>query len=140
MTRQETISHIGECTASTFNNAVKNQMSYFIIPIPHKMYDIIDKTRTFDSFGELGWKFANSSEIECEADEEDKRVFTNNDPTNIGSIKTYIYEHMLPKFSYDKTNKERDFTRFVNEYNNMLFQKMDLEKDWKIDVTTRSMT
>ena len=140
MTRQEKITAIGKCTPSFFEDRAsdfrsKNQMSYFIIPLPHALYKNIEKDY-LSKFEEMGWTLGNEQVEQVKGEEtitdERNRLFMA-DPTNTGAIKSYIYDHMLPRFFYKKEKQDRSFTHFINDYNNMLFQKHDLAKKWQVE-------
>ena len=131
MTRQEKITAIGECSASIYKD-IANHMSYFIIPVAHNVFGS-SNSLTLDKIKKLGWTMANVQVDETKkgSTQEHKRVFRE-DPTNMNAIKSYIYEHMVPDFSYRKPKKEKDFRTFLGDFNNILLQKTDLHKDWTV--------
>jgi len=131
MTRQDKIRNIGNCEASNFQDTSKNQMSYFIIPLPHNLYHTTQSKTILSDFSKLGWVLANS-ETEIPEKKNAKRIFPF-DPRNMNAIKTYVYEQMLPHFSYKKDKKDKSFSSFLSDFNNIMFQKLDLEKKWIIE-------
>ena len=113
MTRQETLKGIGECKPSTFTQAnIKNQMSYFIIPTPHEVYKKKNYWELIFNFKKLGWEVANPKEAEAD------RIFSH-DARSMGSIKSYLYNQMLPQMQ----NNVSQIDEFFSENQNLLLQK-----------------
>ena len=125
MTRQESITEIGKLKPSTFSYKdkegnekiiAKNQMSYFIIPLAHELYDKKSPAKIIESFKQLGWSVVNNQE---------KRAFSQTDARQMDSIKLYLYDEMIPK--YTKIQEH-----FITQ-RNFLFQYAALEKEWKFE-------
>jgi hypothetical protein len=119
MTRQERISAIGKLKPSTFNDfntkepIAKNQMSYFIIPFAHELYEKRRPKEIEKRLQEMQWKIVNNSQ---------KRAFSQTDPRQMDSIKQYLYDEMIPKYDNIKDH-------FIN-LRNLLLQKEGLERNW----------
>lgn len=146
MTRQEKITHIGKTVASVFSEHTKNHMSYFIIPIPQNLFNTYNPKEVLTDFEALGWTLKNAQEEltirgNTPSADKEQRIFPN-DPTNMNAIKSYIYGQMLPTFTYKRDKKDKDFCNFLRDSNNLMFQKEDLEKKWKVhnSQTTSSMS
>ena len=120
MTRQERITAIGKLKPSTFNHwetkepLAKNQMSYFIIPFAHEIYEKKKPCKTIKALGTLGWSVVNNKTKRILSDTGDGRF--------MDSIKLYLYDEMVPK--YEKINEH-----FLLQ-KNIIFQKNNLHKEW----------
>jgi len=118
VTRQEKITEIGKLKPSTFSydgkDIAKNQMSYFIIPFAHEIYQKKSPKKVIESLESLNWRVVNNQEkrILCES----------GDGRNMESIKLYLYDEMIPKY----TNIQEHFVT----QKNLILQKMDLDKEW----------
>ncbi len=87
MTRQEQLNAIGRLKPSLFEYDGKkstNHISYFIIPVPHKVYDTKDPKKFFAIVKESHWSIINPKD-------ENLRPYDTNK-----SIKKYIYENFIP--------------------------------------------
>ena len=120
MTRQERITEIGKLKPSTFKDwetkepLAKNQMSYFIVPFAHEIYEKKSPTRIVENLKILNWNLVNNKEKRILCDTGDGRFME--------SIKLYLYDEMVPK--YEKINEH-----FLLQ-KNLIFQKNDLQKEW----------
>ena len=120
MTRQERITAIGKLKPSTFNHwetkepLAKNQMSYFIIPFAHEIYEKKAPSKIVKGLESLSWNLVNNKDRRILSDTGDGRF--------MDSIKLYLYDEMVPK--YEKIDEH-----FLLQ-KNLIFQKNDLQKEW----------
>lgn len=118
MTRQERITAVGKLKPSTFSwdgkEVAKNQMSYFIIPFAHELYQKKTPKKVIQQLETLNWKVVNNQE---------KRILSESgDGRFMDSIKLYLYDEMVPKF----TNLQEHFAL----QKNLIFQKCDVAGEW----------
>jgi len=112
--RQEQIKFLGKQKPSEFTYEDKKQLnffSYFIIPLPHKVYDFKKVDEFLKLIKETEWEIVNKNK---------NRIFDGNN-----ELKKYIYDGFLPYF--DETKKKE----FFLEKNHFLLNKK-IEKSFKV--------
>jgi hypothetical protein len=133
MTRQDKLNSIGQCQPSVFElTGTKNQMSYFIIPLPHDVYTSKEPETVLQNFKELGWEIMNHANPYQGFNSDQKRIYPH-DEASINSIKSYIYEHMLPNISDTKNDPKKAARYFFSNYSNLMLQKNDFEQLWMFE-------
>lgn len=118
MTRQEKIREIGKLKPSTFSwdgkEVTKNQMSYFIIPFAHEIYEKKSPKKIIEQLESLEWRVVNN--------QKERILSQSGDGRFMDSIKLYLYDEMVPKY----TDIEEHFVI----QKNLIFQRNNLHKEW----------
>lgn len=123
MTRQEKINAIGKLRPSTYlDTGVKNQMSYFIIPVAHEVYKKRNPEDIIKSFASLNWTVINN-------EGQNPETLFPTDKRTIESVKSYLYDYMIPSMEDGKKN----IREFFSEKKTILLRKNDLETQWNFE-------
>jgi hypothetical protein len=113
MTRQEQIEFLGKHQPSKFKEDKRNFLSYFIIPLPHKVYDFKTIDEFLNKVDKNKWKILN--------EKEGKRVLDYNK-----ELKKHVYETFLPFYNEEEKNN------FFIEKKHFLLRK-EINKEFEIE-------